>query len=132
LNKVLAFFTYGGGLGYDPNSQTSTYFTRFAPSGGTHQFTINNIQRPSYQVTSEQSFLIMNNILGHSHDCYGGSSPQLNNLSNWVQSFYCFGIQLDHNDPEFTSGLNTSGNVAASYWAANGGTVALLPIPPIF
>jgi hypothetical protein len=125
LNKVLAFFTYGTGGGLDSLSETSTYFTRFAPSGCTHQFQINGIQKPTWQPTSEQSFLLINNILGHSHDAYGGSSPYLTSLTNWLDSFYCMGIQLDHNDPEYTSGLNTLGNTAASSWTTNGGTPAV-------
>jgi len=122
LNKVSAFFTYGTRNGCDGTADTSTYFTRFAPSGTTHQFTINGIQKPTWQPTSEQSFLLTNNVIGNSHDVYGGSSPLLNSLAAWLASFYCFAIQLDHNDPEFTSGLNTLGNTAASTYTTNGGT----------
>jgi len=121
LNKVLAFFTYGNGGGFDTNSGTSTYFSRFATSGCTHQITINGIPKPTWQPTSEQVFSLTNYVLGHSLDCYGGSSPLLTNITDWLASFYCFVVMLDHNDPDYRSGTNTLGNTAASFYVSNGG-----------
>ena len=121
MNKVLCFFTEGSGNGHDATLRSSKFCQRIGDAC-THQVCVNGVLRPTYQVTSQQAFALFNNMSGHSWDLLGGSIDYLSNLDDWEKKFFCLGIQLDHNDGQFISGLNTQGNSAASYWQCSSTT----------
>lgn len=146
LNRVFACFTPGanyivGGAAdsasHDPNSMTSSYFTRIGNAGevtyGTatnnqkvtytlndYQFSVNNTLFPNTRPSADQAYAHMLNSINLSQDTLGGGYKGLDSLAKWNRSFWVAVQEFEHGDSEFISGIDTRGNIAQCHFNSVG------------